>query len=71
MTTVLVVGATGELGQRICRLLRRWTPSVRVVGANRSGRGHPDFPVHQSKCATSVARDGAADVRRGNEGVLP
>jgi hypothetical protein len=45
-TTVLVVGATGELGQRICRLLRRWTPSVRVVGANRSGRGHPDFPVH-------------------------
>ena len=46
-TTVLVVGATGELGQRICRLLRRWTPSVRVVGANRSGRGHPDFPVHR------------------------
>jgi hypothetical protein len=47
VTTVLVVGATGELGQRICRLLRRWTPSVRVVGANRSGRGHPDFPVHR------------------------
>lgn len=47
MTTVLVVGATGELGQRICRLLRRWTPSVRVVGANRSGRGHPDFPVRR------------------------
>jgi hypothetical protein len=42
-----VVGATGELGERICRLLRRWTPSVRVVGANRSGRGHPDFPVHR------------------------
>jgi len=39
--------ATGELGQRVCRLLRRWTPSVRVVGANRSGRGHPDFPVHR------------------------
>lgn len=47
MTTVLVVGATGELGQRVCRLLRRWTPAVRVVGANRSGRGHPDFPVHR------------------------
>jgi hypothetical protein len=47
VTTVLVVGATGEMGQRICRLLRRWTPSVRVVGANRSGRGHPDFPVHR------------------------
>jgi hypothetical protein len=46
-TTVLVVGATGELGERVCRLLRRWTPSVRVVGANRSGRGHPDFPVHR------------------------
>ncbi len=47
MTTVLVVGATGELGQRVCRLLRRWTPSVRVVGANRSGLGHPDFPVRR------------------------
>ena len=47
MTTVLVVGATGELGGRVCRLLRRWTPSVRIVGANRSGRGHPDFPVHR------------------------
>jgi hypothetical protein len=47
VTTVLVVGATGELGGRVCRLLRRWTPSVRVVGANRSGRGHPDFPVHR------------------------
>ena len=47
MTTVLVVGATGELGERVCRLLRRWTPSVRVVGANRSGRGHPDFPVQR------------------------
>jgi NAD(P)-dependent dehydrogenase (short-subunit alcohol dehydrogenase family) len=47
VTTVLVVGATGELGQRVCRLLRRWTPNVRVVGANRSGRGHPDFPVHR------------------------
>jgi len=46
-TTVLVVGATGELGQRVCRLLRRWTPKVRVLGANRSGRGHPDFPVHR------------------------
>jgi NAD(P)-dependent dehydrogenase (short-subunit alcohol dehydrogenase family) len=47
MTTVLVVGATGELGQRVCRLLRRWTPNVRVLGANRSGRGHPDFPVQR------------------------
>ncbi len=47
MTTVLVVGATGELGQRVCRLLRRWVPSVRVVGANRSARGHPDFPVRR------------------------
>jgi hypothetical protein len=47
VTTVLVVGATGELGQRVCRLLQRWTPAVRVVGANRSGRGHPDFPVQR------------------------
>ena len=47
MTTVLVVGATGELGQRVCRLLHRWAPGVRVLGANRSGRGHPDFPVHR------------------------
>lgn len=47
MTTVLVVGATGEMGRRVCRLLRRWTPSVRVLGANRSGRGHPDFPVRR------------------------
>jgi hypothetical protein len=45
VTTVLVVGATGELGQRVCRLLRRWTPGVRMVGGNRSGRGHSDFPV--------------------------
>jgi len=47
MTTVLVVGATGEMGRRVCRLLRRWTPGVRVVGANRSGRGLPDFPVRR------------------------
>jgi len=47
VTTVLVVGATGEMGQRVCRLLRRWTPGVRVIGANRSGRGHPEFPVRR------------------------
>lgn len=45
MTRVAVLGATGEMGGRVARLLRRWIPSVQVVGANRSGRGHPDFPV--------------------------
>lgn len=47
MTTVVVLGATGEMGERVCTLLRRWAPAVQVIGANRSGRGHRDFPVRR------------------------
>lgn len=45
MTRVAILGATGELGGRVARLIRRWAPGVHVIGANRSGRGHPDFAV--------------------------
>lgn len=45
MTTVVVLGATGAMGERVCQGLRRWAPGVLVVGANRSGTGHRDFPV--------------------------
>jgi hypothetical protein len=45
--SVLVIGATGEMGRRVCRLLQRSVPSVRVTGANRSGRAHPDVPVQR------------------------
>ena len=55
MTTVVVLGATGEMGSRVCRLLRRFVPSALLVGANRSGTGHPDFPVRRAD-----VRDGAA-----------
>lgn len=48
MTTVAVLGATGELGARVCRLLQRWVPGVMVVGANRTGSGHTDFPVRRA-----------------------
>jgi hypothetical protein len=47
LTTVLVVGATGEMGRRVCRLLQRSAPSLRVTGANRSGRAHPDLPMRR------------------------
>lgn len=47
MTTVVVLGATGEMGERVCTLLRRWAPAVQLIGANRSGRGHRDFPVRR------------------------
>jgi uncharacterized protein YbjT (DUF2867 family) len=42
-----VVGATGELGRRVCRLLGRLGPGVRLIGANRSGRRAPDLPVRR------------------------
>ena len=45
MTRVAVLGATGEMGGRVARLIQRWIPSAQVVGANRSGRGRPDFAV--------------------------
>lgn len=49
MTRVVVLGATGEMGERVCTLLRRWAPAVQVIGANRSGRGHRDFPVRRAE----------------------
>lgn len=48
MTTVLVVGATGELGRRVCRLLRALGPGVRVIGASRSGRAEPELPMRRA-----------------------
>lgn len=48
MSTVVVLGATGEMGSRVCRLLRRFTPSALLVGANRSGTGHTDFAVRRA-----------------------
>lgn len=45
--TVVVLGATGEMGGRVCRLIRRLTPTALLIGANRSGTGHAEFPIHQ------------------------
>ncbi len=42
-----MVGATGEMGRRICRLLERWTPGARVIGANRSGSSEPGLAVRR------------------------
>lgn len=55
VTTVVVLGATGEMGERVCTLLRRWAPAVQVVGANRSGRGHRDFPVRRADVQDEAA----------------
>jgi len=55
VTQVVVLGATGEMGERAARLIQRWVPSARVVGANRSGRGHPDFPVRAVDVADEAA----------------
>ncbi len=45
--TIVVLGATGEMGARVCRLVRRLAPTALLVGANRSGTGHAEFPIHQ------------------------
>jgi hypothetical protein len=42
-----VVGATGELGRRVCRLLRGLGAGLRVIGANRSGRAAPELSVRR------------------------
>jgi hypothetical protein len=57
VTTVLVVGATGEMGRRICRLLGRWTPDARVIRASRSAERAVDITDE-------------ASVARALEGVL-
>jgi len=44
MTTVVVLG-TGEMGSRVCRLLKRWAPGVVIVGVNRRGTGPRDSDV--------------------------
>ncbi len=62
MTRVAILGATGEMGGRVARLLGRWIPDAQVIGANRSGRGHPDFPVR----AVDVGDEaGLAELARG------
>ncbi len=55
MTAVVVLGATGELGGRVARLLQRWAPGVQVFGVNRSGRGHADFPVRAADVRDEAA----------------
>ncbi|MBW2240939.1 MAG: saccharopine dehydrogenase NADP-binding domain-containing protein [Deltaproteobacteria bacterium] len=49
--TIVVVGATGEMGSRVCRLIRRLAPTALLVGTNRSGRGHAELPIHQLEVA--------------------
>jgi hypothetical protein len=62
--SVLVVGATGELGRRVCRLLRGLGPGVRVIGASRSGRAAPDLSVRRvdvrDEASLGPALEGAA-----------
>ncbi|MEN8159220.1 MAG: hypothetical protein ABFS41_04005 [Myxococcota bacterium] len=48
-----MVGATGEMGRRICRLLERWTPGARVIGASRSGQAERRVDITDE---ASVAR---------------
>ena len=62
MTRVAVLGATGGMGSRVVRLIQRWIPSAQVIGANRSGRGHPDFAVRVVDVADE---DGLAELARG------
>ncbi len=35
------------MGARVCRLVRRLAPTVLLIGANRSGRGHPELPIRK------------------------
>src|SRR4051794_693275 len=43
MKTLLILGASGEMGRRIVRLARRLVPGVRVVVASRHAEpGNPD-----------------------------
>lgn len=35
MATVIVLGGTGMMGRRVCRLIQRWTPSAHLVAATR------------------------------------
>lgn len=44
--TIVVAGATGELGSRVCRLIRRLAPTALLIGTNRSGKGHAELPIH-------------------------
>lgn len=55
MTRVAILGVTGEMGSRVARLLARWIPNAQVIGANRSGRGHADFPVRVVDVADEAA----------------
>ncbi len=54
---VLVLGAGGEMGRRVCRLAAR-VPGVVVVGASRSGRGPASVAMERAdvRDAASVAR---------------
>jgi hypothetical protein len=51
VTTVVVLGATGAMGRRVCRLLKRFAPTAFLIGASRSGTGHPEFPVRRADVA--------------------
>jgi hypothetical protein len=62
MTRVAILGVTGEMGSRVARLLGRWIPNAQVIGANRSGRGHSDFPVRVVEVDDEAA---LSDLARG------
>lgn len=51
----MVLGATGEMGARVCRLVRRLAPTALLVGANRSGTGHAEFPIRKVDVADREA----------------
>ncbi|MAE96788.1 MAG: hypothetical protein CL910_19235 [Deltaproteobacteria bacterium] len=57
--TIVVLGATGEMGARVCRLIRRLAPTALLVGANRSGTGHAEFPIRKVDVAD---REGLAEL---------
>jgi hypothetical protein len=52
-----VVGATGEMGRRVCRLLEQWTPGIRVITASRSGRADRRLDV-RDEASVSAALGG-------------
>ncbi len=57
--TIVVVGATGEMGARVVRLVRRLAPTALLIGTNRSGRGHAELPIRPLDVGD---RDGMAEL---------
>lgn len=55
--TIVVLGATGEMGARVCRLVRRLAPTALLIGTNRSGKGHAELPMRRVDLADREALD--------------